>query len=54
MRIIRLCFVISALLLLMAVPAAVLAQETDGGAQSPKYQPGEAIVCVTRSAAQST
>ncbi len=53
MNIKRLCCVISALLLLMAVPAAVLAQETDGGAQSPKYQPGEAIVCVTRSAAQS-
>ncbi|MBR0384777.1 MAG: S8 family serine peptidase [Eubacteriaceae bacterium] len=54
MRVKGLCFVISALLLLMAVPAAVLAQETDGGApESPKYQPGEAIVCVTRSAAAS-
>ena len=53
MNIKRLCCVISALLLLMSIPVSVLAQETGDAPEQPKYQPGEAIVCVTHSAAQS-
>ncbi len=53
MRIKRFCFVLSAMLLALLIPAAVLARETDSAPRENNYQPGEAIVCVTRSAARS-
>ncbi|MBR0384660.1 MAG: S8 family serine peptidase [Eubacteriaceae bacterium] len=53
MRIKRFALFLSALFVLMSIPVAVMAQDTGSASDENQYQPGEAIVCLTRSAVTS-
>ncbi|MBQ3335118.1 MAG: S8 family serine peptidase [Eubacteriaceae bacterium] len=53
MRIKRFSLFLTMLLMLLSISSVVMAQSSDSVSKENPYQPGEAIVCITRSAARS-
>ncbi|MBR0384776.1 MAG: S8 family serine peptidase [Eubacteriaceae bacterium] len=53
MRIKRFSLFLTILLMLLSIPSVVMAQASDSVSEKTQYQPGEAIVCLTRSPTQS-